>query len=198
MMDLHDRSPAAGRTLALFAVCLAAITMPLTFTGPAVALPSIGKALGGSPVALNWITNAFMLTFGSSLMTAGALADAHGRKCLFLTGIGAFSMISGALAFAPDILWFDLGRAAQGVAAAAAISGGMAALAQEFDGPARILGTSDVAALAQRYGEAFSTLTTMLGAVTVVTALVVFIFLGRREESSSLPEKSATDRRVTR
>ena len=138
MTDLSERPEAAGRALALFAVCLAAITMPLTFTGPAVALPAIGRALGGGPVALNWITNAFMLTFGCSLMAAGALADAHGRKRLFLAGIGAFTLISGALAFAPDILWFDLGRAAQGVAAAAAFAGGMAALAQQFDGAARI------------------------------------------------------------
>lgn len=132
------RPQAAEQALILLAVCLAAAAMPLTFTGPAVALPAIGRALGGSPIALNWVTNAFMLTFGSSLMAAGALADAYGRKHVFLIGVGAFAILSAALAVAPDILWFDLGRAAQGMAAAAAFSSGMAALAQEFDGPARI------------------------------------------------------------
>lgn len=129
---------AVQQALALLSVCLAAAAMPLTFTGTAVALPAIGRALGGSPIALNWVTNAFMLTFGSSLMAAGALADAYGRKRVFLIGVGAFAILSMALAIAPDIVWFDLGRAAQGIAAAAAFSGGMAALAQEFDGASRI------------------------------------------------------------
>jgi MFS family permease len=138
MTQTMMRPSAPGQVLVLLSVCLAAAAMPLTFTGPAVALPAIGRALGGSPIALNWVTNAFMLTFGSSLMAAGGLADAYGRKRVFLIGVGAFTLFSMALAVAPDILWFDLGRAAQGVAAAAAFSGGMAALAQEFDGRARI------------------------------------------------------------
>jgi len=131
-------SDAAEKKLVLLAVCLASAAMPLTFTGPAIGLPAIGRELGGSPIALNWVTNAFMLTFGSSLMAAGALADSFGRRRLFLIGMAAFALFSVALAFAPGILVFDLLRAAQGIASAAAFSAGMAALAQEFDGPARI------------------------------------------------------------
>lgn len=138
MTDPTMASGRAEKLLALLAVCLAGAAMPLTFTGPAVALPAIGRSLGGNPIALNWVTNAFMLTFGSSLMAAGALADSYGRKRVFLTGALAFALISAGLAFAPGILWLDLLRAAQGVAAAATFSGGMAALAQEFDGPSRI------------------------------------------------------------
>jgi MFS family permease len=144
-----NRTTKTGSTkwLALLAVCLAAAAMPLTFTGTAVALPSIGQALGGSPVAIAWITNAFMLTFGSTLMAAGALSDSFGRKRVFLAGVGSFCLFSLALVLAPNILVFDLLRAAQGLAAAAAFSGGMAALAQEFDGAERlrafsIVGTS--------------------------------------------------------
>jgi MFS family permease len=124
--------------MVLLAVCLAAAAMPTTFTGPAVALPAISHALGGSPVALTWITNAFMLTFGSLLMAMGALADSHGRKRLFLGGLLAFVVFSGGLALAGDIVWLDIMRALQGAAAAAAFSGGMSSLAQEFDGPARM------------------------------------------------------------
>ncbi|SCW74313.1 MFS transporter [Ancylobacter rudongensis] len=147
MTQTITRPRAAEQALVLLSVCLAAAAMPLTFTGPAVALPTIGKALGGSPIALNWVTNGFMLTFGSSLMAAGGLADAYGRKRVFLVGVGAFALCSLALTVVPDILWFDLGRAAQGCAAAAAFSSGMAALAQEFEGAARtrafsIVGTS--------------------------------------------------------
>lgn len=129
---------AARRLLVLLTVCLAAAAMPLAFTGPAVALPAISHALGSSPVALNWVTNAFMLAFGSSLMASGSLADGYGRKRLFLLGVAAFALISLGLAAAPDIVWFDLLRAAQGAAAAVAFSAGMAALAQEFDGESRL------------------------------------------------------------
>ncbi|KRB50125.1 MFS transporter [Rhizobium sp. Root708] len=137
-MTIIDRTPARTRTLALIGVCCAAAAMPLTFTGPAVALPAISRDLGGSPIALNWVTNAFMLTFGSSLMAAGALADSYGRKRIFLAGLAAFLIFSAGLAFSFDIVCFDILRALQGLGAAAAFSGGMASLAQEFDGHARM------------------------------------------------------------
>lgn len=137
----------------LAAVCLAALILPLSFTGGAMATVAIGRDLGGSALALNWITNAFMLSFGSLLMTAGALADAFGRKRLFASGVLAFSVASAVIARAPDIAWLDVLRAVQGIAAAAALAGGSAALAQEFDGIARtrafsLLGTSFGAGLA--------------------------------------------------
>lgn len=120
--------------------------MPLTFTGPAVALPSISRSLGADPVALNWVTNAFMLTFGSSLMAAGALADSFGRKRVFIGGLVAFLLFSIGLAFAGNIVWFDVLRALQGIGAAAAFSGGMASLAQEFDENERLRAFSLVGA----------------------------------------------------
>jgi MFS family permease len=134
-IDAH-LEPSKLATIA--AVCLAALILPLSFSGGAVATPAIGRDLGGSAVALNWITNAFMLSFGGLLMVAGALADELGRKTVFVSGIAAIAALSLALAYAPSILALDLLRAAQGVAAAAALSGGSAALAQEFEGRARM------------------------------------------------------------
>ncbi|MGO4638172.1 MFS transporter [Mesorhizobium sp. 2RAF45] len=137
----------AERWLVLLSVCLAAMTMPLTFTGPAVALSRIAADLGGSPIALNWVTNAFMLTFGASLMAAGALADNHGRKRIFLAGLCLYVLASLGAMLAPGIVWFDMFRAAQGIGGALAFAGGASALAQEFEGPLRLrafsfLGTS--------------------------------------------------------
>lgn len=123
---------------ALLSVCLASVAMPLTFTGTAVALPAIGRDLGGSAVAIAWATNAFILVFGSVLLAMGAIADLIGRKRLFLIGTLTFAFASLVLTLAPSILVFDLLRAAQGIAAAAVFAGGLAALAQEFDGPGRI------------------------------------------------------------
>lgn len=134
----HAHGTAPNGIVILGAICLAALVLPLSFSGGAVATPAIGRDLGGSPVALAWVTNAFLLTFGSTLMAAGTLADRYGRKRMFGIGIGAFTGLSLATALAPSVAVLDGLRAAQGLAAAAALAGGSAALAQLFQGHARV------------------------------------------------------------
>lgn len=142
-----------GRYAILAAICLAALVLPMSFTGGAVATPFIGQTFAAHPTPLAWITNAFMLSFASLLMAAGTLADRYGRRRLFLWGMALFSLVSLLLAVAPGILWLDILRGVQGVAAATALASGCAALAQEFDGHARtrafsLLGTTFGAGLA--------------------------------------------------
>ncbi|TJX35661.1 MAG: MFS transporter, partial [Mesorhizobium sp.] len=77
----------------------------------------------------------------------GALADNHGRKRIFLVGLALYILASLGAMLAPDIAWFDVFRAAQGLGSALAFAGGASALAQEFEGPLRLrafsfLGTS--------------------------------------------------------
>ncbi len=131
----------------LLAVCTAAIILPLSFTGGVIATPAIASELGGSALALNWITNAFMLTFGSLLMAAGSLADHLGRRRVFLTGVVLFTFTSLLAGFSPSVLTLDLLRAVMAIAAAAALAGGGAALADAYAGPGQarafsLLGTS--------------------------------------------------------
>ena len=145
-IDVETSRIAEKRSI-LGAVCLAAVSMPLSFTGPALALPAIARTLGGSPFALAWVTNAFMLAFGSCLLVAGTLADRYGRKRVFLCGTLGFALSSIVAALAPSLPALDLARALQGMAGAAALSAGAAALAQAFDGDARtrafsLLGTT--------------------------------------------------------
>ncbi|MES2040388.1 MAG: MFS transporter [Pseudomonadota bacterium] len=127
----------SGKLFTLVAVCLAALSMPVSFTGPAVALSAIQRELGGSSLALNWVTNAFMLSFGSSLLAAGSMADQYGRKRLFMMGMAIFLLTSLALTGVQSLLWFDVLRAGQGLGAAAAFASGLAALAQEFEAEQR-------------------------------------------------------------
>jgi len=135
---MHDMSStSASRSLpVLVAVCLAAVILPLNFSAGAVATLAIGREFGGADTHLAWITNAFMLTFGSSLMVAGALADEFGRKRMFVGGVAALTVLSFGLCVAPGILVIDVIRGLQGFAAAAALAGGSAALAQVFGGRA--------------------------------------------------------------
>ena len=127
----------AGSLRVLVTVCIAAVILPLNFVSGAVATPAIARELGGSAQALSWITNSFMLTFGCFLMAAGALADEIGRKKVFISGVSLFALLSLLQAFSNSLLWMDVLRGAQGIAAAGALAGGAAALAQEFDGAAR-------------------------------------------------------------
>lgn len=53
------------------------------------------------------------------------------------------------------------------------------------------------AALVQSYGDAFATLLLMLCAITIITAIVVFTFLGRREGPGTEPEVEAEERLCT-
>lgn len=131
----------------LVAVCLAAVILPLNFSAGAVATLAIGREFPGADALLPWITNAFMLTFGSSLMAAGALADEFGRKRLFIGGVASITLLSIALCLAPGMLAVDAIRGLQGFAAAVALAGGSASLAQVFEGRALMrafsaLGTS--------------------------------------------------------
>ena len=40
---------------------------------------------------LSWVLNAYAVVFGALLVTAGRLADDHGRKRVFLTGLTIFT-----------------------------------------------------------------------------------------------------------
>ncbi|TCW78805.1 MFS transporter [Burkholderia sp. SRS-46] len=117
--------------------CLTAAVIPLSIAGPAVVVPSINQALGGSASELAWIINAYILTYGSATLAAGSLADTYGRKRIWLTGMLSFALVTAAIPFMPSVLWIDILRLIQGLGAAAAFAGAMAALTQEFDGHAR-------------------------------------------------------------
>jgi EmrB/QacA subfamily drug resistance transporter len=83
-----------------------------------VALPSIQSSLHFSTSNLQWIVNAYTLTFGGFLMLGGRAADLLGRKRMFLLGILLFtgaSLLNG-LAGSPAVL--VAGRALQGLGGA--------------------------------------------------------------------------------
>ncbi len=85
--------------LPLFALCLAFFVEMVDNTLMSIALPTIGRDLGGGTTSLQWITGAYSLTFGGLLLTAGAAADRLGRRRILLIGLTAFGLISlGALA----------------------------------------------------------------------------------------------------
>jgi len=100
------------------ALCLAFFVEMVDNTLLTIALPTIGRDLGGSTTALQWVTGAYSLTFGGLLLTAGSAADRIGRRRVLLTGLAAFGLISLFVVAVHTTGELIALRAALGVAAA--------------------------------------------------------------------------------
>ncbi len=59
-----------------------------------VALPAIQRDLGVDLSELEWVVAGYALTFASFMLVGGKLADAYGRRLLFVTGMGLFALAS--------------------------------------------------------------------------------------------------------
>ncbi|WP_235834272.1 MFS transporter, partial [Actinomadura logoneensis] len=105
-----------SRPVLTLAVVLAAFaTVPMSISGAAVALPDVGTALHASGAPLQWVMNAYNLTFAAFLLVAGSTADLLGRRRVFVAGSALFAAGSVAAALAPGIVALDLARALAGV-----------------------------------------------------------------------------------
>jgi len=82
------------------------------------ALPVIKRDLGASLADLQWMVNAYTLTFAVLLITGAALGDRFGRKRVFLIGIAIFIGGSALAALSPSTNVLILARAIQGVGGA--------------------------------------------------------------------------------
>jgi EmrB/QacA subfamily drug resistance transporter len=83
-----------------------------------VALPSIGRDLHYSPTGLQWVVNAYVLTFAGFLLLGGRAADLFGRRRIYLFGLGLFTVASLVGGLAQDSAWLTAARAAQGIGGA--------------------------------------------------------------------------------
>src|SRR3954470_23507621 len=79
------------------------------------ALPVIKADLGASLQDLQWMVNAYTLTFAVLLITGAALGDRFGRRRVFLIGMATFVGGSAMAALSPSTEVLILARAIQGV-----------------------------------------------------------------------------------
>ncbi|KOU57392.1 MFS transporter [Streptomyces sp. MMG1533] len=122
MTSTEPTLSAAGdrrRWFALAIVMTAAFMDLVDVTIVNIAIPSIQENAGASFSQIQWITAGYALAFAAGLITGGRLGDIHGRKRLFLIGIGGFTLASALCGFAagPEML-----------VASRILQGGMAAL----------------------------------------------------------------------
>src|ERR671933_2100189 len=84
----------------LAAVAFGLFMIMLDNTVVNVALPSIRRSLGVGISELEWVVNAYALTFAVLMLTGGKLADLLGRRLIFVVGLGIFTASSLACGLA--------------------------------------------------------------------------------------------------
>jgi DHA2 family methylenomycin A resistance protein-like MFS transporter len=84
-----------------------------------VAIKPIGTALGGGVTELQWVVDAYTLTFAALILAAGALGDRSGAKRVLLGGFVVFTLAPVACGLVPAIGLLIAARAVQGIGAAA-------------------------------------------------------------------------------
>jgi EmrB/QacA subfamily drug resistance transporter len=120
-MSTSESTPTARstpKTGLLLIVCLAQFMVILDISIVNVALPSIHSGLGFSTTGLQWVVNAYTLTFAGFLMLGGRCADLLGRRNLFIAGTALFSLSSLACALSDSQGLLLAARALQGLGGA--------------------------------------------------------------------------------
>ncbi len=132
-----NAAPSAGlRPLPLLAICLGFFLVVLDTTVLNVALPDIGRQLGGSTVTLQWIVNAYTVVLAGLILSGGALGDRFGNRRLYLVGLLVFTVASllCGVAGSPSLLM--AARALQGVGAALLLPASLALITSSYPDPA--------------------------------------------------------------
>src|SRR3982751_1125504 len=111
-----SRTPRHGGGMALLLLlALAQLMVILDISAVNVALPDLAGDLGISGSGLGWTVTSYSLVFGSLLLLGGRAADLLGRRRVFLTGLGVFTVASLTSALAGDATSLFAARAGQGV-----------------------------------------------------------------------------------
>ena len=84
-----------------------------------VALPAIQQDLGADLSELQWVVAGYALTFAALMLIGGKVADAYGRRLIFVVGIAVFTTAS---------LWCGLADSSEELIAARVLQGAGAAL----------------------------------------------------------------------
>nr|WP_275540407.1 DHA2 family efflux MFS transporter permease subunit [Mycobacterium marinum] len=108
-----------------------------------VALPDIQRSFATGEAGIQWVGASYTLGMGVFLMSAGTLADRHGRRRWYWMGTSLFTLGSVACGLAPSITSLSTARGVQGVGAAIVSVTSLALLSAAFPsakGKARAIG----------------------------------------------------------
>jgi EmrB/QacA subfamily drug resistance transporter len=123
------------RRAILAVMCLSLLVVVIDNTILNTALPTLARVLAASTSGLQWITDAYTLTFAALLVMAGALGDRFGRRTALLLGLVVFASGSAWAAVSGDAAMLIAARAVMGLGAAFVMPATLSILTAVF--PAR-------------------------------------------------------------
>jgi EmrB/QacA subfamily drug resistance transporter len=88
------------------------------FSAVNVALPAMEEDFGTGINTIQWVVNAYALTFGVMIVTGGRLADMFGRRRAFFLGTAIFASMSALGAAAQSEAWLIGTRVLMGIGGA--------------------------------------------------------------------------------
>lgn len=97
------RGDLGGAGLVLLTCCFSLFMAQLDATAVNVALPAIGRDLGGGISGLQWVVDGYVLVLASLAMSGGAAGDRFGRRRVYRTGLAVFSLGSLGCSLAPSL-----------------------------------------------------------------------------------------------
>ena len=126
--------PARSRHLgvALVVISMAQLMLVLDELIVNTALPHIQQALHFSGTGLEWVVNAYAVTFGGLLLLGGRAGDILGRRRVFVAGLLLFSAASLFGGFATSQAWLLTARAVQGAGGAVIAPTALALISTNF------------------------------------------------------------------
>jgi EmrB/QacA subfamily drug resistance transporter len=122
----------ARRNVVLVAMALGLLAIDLDFTMVNLGLAAMQRDLDTSLPELQWVVNAYTLALAGSVVVAGRLGDAFGRKRVYLGGVLLFAAAAIAAALAPSVGVLIGTRAIQGLGAATVYAVSLAILSDAF------------------------------------------------------------------
>ncbi|GLY79112.1 MDR family MFS transporter [Actinoallomurus iriomotensis] len=120
--------------VALLAVALATFTVMLGQAMLSVAYPVVSRDLGLSVHSLTSIGDFYRFALVAAIVPAGRIADAVGRKKIFIAGLAAYTVATLPMAFASGSGMFLAFRLFQGLAAGLVLAAGVALIRDMFPG----------------------------------------------------------------
>jgi MFS family permease len=116
--------------LVLFACCLAMLSVGDNSTAIMAALPAMTRELKLNAADAEWVVNAYLLAAATFILLGGDMADRFGARRSSTAGIAVFALASMIIALAPAGIAVILARALQGLGAAFAVAGTLAAVSE--------------------------------------------------------------------
>ncbi|HEY8981760.1 MAG TPA: MFS transporter [Streptomyces sp.] len=126
---------AKGRWTALVVLCVSLLIVTLDNTILNVALPTLVRELDASTTELQWIVDAYALSFAGLLLVAGGAADRFGRRRVFTAGLVVFGATSAWAAGSGSTAMLVAARAGMGVGAAMMMPATLAIITDMFREP---------------------------------------------------------------